>query len=141
MSRVLGLDWGTRRIGVAVSDDRRGLAVGYAVWPANEAEFLPLLKRAIADEDIGLIVVGYPLTLRGEQGKSTQAVNLFIERLQPLGIPITRADERYTSQEASADLTRIGISQKKQRGKLDMAAAVLLLQSFLDQENRTRQHD
>lgn len=54
MSRVLGLDWGTRRIGVAVSDAERRLAVGYAVWSAEETDYLPSLVRAIGEEDISL---------------------------------------------------------------------------------------
>ena len=60
MSRVLGLDWGTRRIGVAISDDERRFAVGLAVWPGDASDFLPLLKSTLSEEDISLIVIGLP---------------------------------------------------------------------------------
>jgi putative Holliday junction resolvase len=135
-SRILGLDWGSRRIGIAVSDDRKLLAVGYGVWSAADAEFFPSLERTVREENIGLIVVGYPLTLRGEVGPKAQEVELFIQKLKDHGYSVQRWDERYTTQDASRSLSRIGVSQRKQRGKIDMSAAVLMLQSYLD-ESRT----
>ena len=133
VSRILGLDWGSRRIGVAVSDDREKLAVGYGVWSAADAEFFPKLEQTVRDEDIGLIVVGYPLTLRGEVGPTARAVDVFIETLIERGYRIQRWDERFTTHEAGRSLSRLGISQKKQRGRLDMSAAVLMLQSYLNE--------
>jgi putative Holliday junction resolvase len=138
MSRVLGLDWGTRRIGVAISDGERRFAVGLAVWSAAESEYLPLLKRVISEEDISLIVVGLPLTLSGDEGVSAQSARAFAESLRELGTEIQMMDERMTSFQASRSLSLAGINQKKQRGKLDMAAAVLLLQSFLDEHQTPR---
>lgn len=135
VSRVLGLDWGSRRIGVAISDDRKSFAVGYGVWSANESEFFVKLEQTVRDEDVELIVVGFPLTLRGEIGPKAREVDGFIEQLEQRGYSIKRWDERFTSQDASRALSRLGVSQKKQRGKLDMPAAVIMLQSYLD-ENR-----
>ena len=134
MSRVLGLDWGTRRIGVAISDDQRRLAVGLAVWPGQESEYLPLLKDVISKEEVSLIVVGLPLRLSGSEGDSAQAARRFAASISGLGPAVELADERFTSYQASRSLSQIGINQKKHRGKLDMAAAVLLLQSFLDEQ-------
>jgi putative holliday junction resolvase len=130
VARSLGLDWGAKRIGVAVSDDRGRLAVGYAVWPA--AELFPRLERTVREEEIRLVVVGYPLTLRGDVGPKALEVDRFIARLETRGYTVCRWDERYTTQDASRDLSRLGISQRKQRGKIDMSAAVLMLQSYLD---------
>lgn len=138
MSRVLGLDWGTRRIGVAISDDERRLAVGLTVWPGEALEYLPLLKKTLQDEEISLVVIGLPLTLQGAEGESAQAVRKFADVVRGLGIEVTFADERFTSFQASRSLSQVGVNQKKQRGKLDMAAAVLLLQSFLDEEINSR---
>jgi putative Holliday junction resolvase len=132
MPRLLGLDWGEKRIGVAVSDDRGKLAVGYGIWPSGDAEFFPLLERAVSEENIAGIVVGYPLTLRGEVGPKAQQVDRFIARLEARGYNVYRCDERYTTHDVSRELSRHGISQRKQRGRLDMAAAVMILQSFLD---------
>ncbi len=134
VSRVLGLDWGTRRIGVAISDNERRLAVGLAIWPAQESEYLPLLKKVIREEDISLIVVGLPLTLSGFEGVSAQAARSFAVRVGNLGPRVELVDERFTSYSASRSLSHAGVNQKKQRGRLDMAAAVLLLQSFLDEQ-------
>lgn len=134
MSRVLGLDWGTRRVGVAISDEQRRLAVGLTVWPAQESDYLPLLKALLHEEEIGLIVVGLPLSLKGSEGPSAVAARRFADSVATLGIPVKMHDERFTSYSASSSLSQAGISQRKQRGKLDMAAAILLLQSFLDEE-------
>ncbi len=134
MPRVLGLDWGTRRIGVAISDEARRLAVGLAVWPAEESAFYPLLAKTIREEDIDLIIVGLPVSLKGSEGASALAARRFADSVAKLGIPVKLHDERFTSHSASTSLSSIGISQRKQRGKLDMAAAILLLQSFLDEE-------
>ncbi len=130
MARILGLDWGTKRTGVAVSDDRQLLAVGYAVWPTENV--FPHLTQTVREEEIGLLVVGYPLTLRGEVGPKAREVDRFITRLESRGYVVARWDERYSTQDASQALTRIGISQRKQRGRVDMPAAVLMLQSYLD---------
>lgn len=126
----MGLDWGEKRTGIAVSDDRARFAVGYGVWPTPEV--FARLERAVVDEDVGLIVVGYPLTLRGEVGPKARQVDRFIQQLLHYGYAVRRWDERYTTQEASSTLSQIGISQKKQRGRIDMSAAVIMLQSYLD---------
>ena len=132
MPRFLGLDWGEKRIGVAVSDDRGVLAVGYGVWPSRDADFFPLLEHALKEESIGAVVVGYPLTLRGEAGPKAQEVDRFIAKLEARGLTVHRWDERYSTHDVSRALSEHGISQRKQRGRLDMAAAVVILQSYLD---------
>lgn len=106
------------------------LAVGYAVW--RSADVFSELARIVPVEEVARIVVGYPLTLRGEVGPKAQQVDLFIQQLLQRGYAVRRWDERYTTQEASRALSEIGISQRKQRGKVDMSAAVLMLQSYLD---------
>jgi putative Holliday junction resolvase len=106
------------------------LAVGYAVWPT--ADVLAQLERVVPVEGVGRIVVGYPLTLRGQAGPQARRVDLFIRKLLQRGYAVHRWDERYTTQDASRSLSKIGISQRKQRGKVDMSAAVLMLQSYLD---------
>jgi putative holliday junction resolvase len=130
LSRCLGLDWGEKRIGVAISDELRIMAVGYDIWPTSE--ILPRLAQVVKEEDVTLLVVGYPLTLKGEVGPKAREVDRFIETLQRQGYSVSRWDERYTTQDASRALSRLGLSERKQRGKLDMSAAVLMLQSYLD---------
>ena len=130
MSRCLGLDWGEKRTGVAVSDDRHRLAVGYAVWPTRE--LFTRLTSVVPQEEIGLIVIGYPLTLRGEVGTKAKQVDRVVRELERQGYAVCRWDERYTTSEASRALSQIGVSQRRQRGTIDMSAAVLMLQSYLD---------
>ena len=133
VSRILGLDWGSRRIGVAITDDRNSFAVGYGVWSPADAEFFVRLEQTVRTEGVDLIVVGYPLTLRGEAGPKAREVDGFIEQLEQRGYRTVRWDERFTTHDASRTLSRLGVSQKKQRGKLDMSAAVIMLQSYLDE--------
>ena len=132
MPRFLGLDWGRKRIGVAVSDDRGVLAVGYGVWPSRDSDFFSRLERAVRDETVGTIVVGYPLTLQGEAGSKAQEVDRFVAKLEARGYTVHRWDERYSTQIVSSLFSEHGISQRQQRGRLDMAAAVIILQSYLD---------
>jgi putative holliday junction resolvase len=99
MSRCLGLDWGEKRTGVAVSDELASLAVGYDVWPT--ADLFPRLTQVVRDEEIALIVVGYPLTLHGEVGPKAKQVDRFIAELEARGYRVARWDERYTTQDAS----------------------------------------
>jgi putative Holliday junction resolvase len=135
VSRILGLDWGSRRIGVAITDDRNSFAVGYGVWSSADAEFFARLEQAVRTEGVDLIVVGYPLTLRGEIGPKAREVDGFIEKLEQRGYRTQRWDERFTTHDASRTLARLGVSQKKQRGKLDISAAVIMLQSYLDESS------
>lgn len=115
---------------MAISDDRGVLAVGYEVWPAREV--FSRLERAVPDEGVAFLVVGYPLTLRGEAGPKAHQVDRFIQQLAKRGYVVRRWDERYTTADASRALSQLGVSQRKQRGKIDMSAAVLMLQSYLD---------
>lgn len=131
----MGLDWGERRVGVAISDERGMLAVGYAIWPA--ADVLAQLTRTLREEEISRIVVGYPLTARGAAGFKARQVDAFIHRLERAGYTVIRWDERYTTSAVETELSAHGISQRRQRGKLDMAAAVLILQSFLDAQRQS----
>jgi putative holliday junction resolvase len=127
-------------MGVAVSDERRVLAVGYGVWPATEPEFYPRLVQAVRDEDIEALVVGYPLTLRGEVGPQARAVDRFIAGLESRGYLVFRCDERNTTFTAARSLSRAGISERRQRGRIDMSAAVLMLQSYLDAQSARDTH-
>lgn len=115
---------------MAISDDRGALAVGYDIWPTSE--LLVCLARVVRDEAVEEIVVGYPLTLRGETGPKARQVDRFIRELERNGYRVHRWDERYTSQDARRALTEAGLSQRRQRGRVDMSAAVLILQSYLD---------
>ena len=132
MSRFMGIDYGVRRIGVALADEAVRVAVGVGIWTQRGAETIHQIKDFIKEEDIDRVIVGYPLTLRGEIGPKAREVDVFIKKLEAAEIPCERWDERFTTHQASRDARDAGLSERKQRGRLDMSAAVLILQSYLD---------
>ncbi|HLF07722.1 MAG TPA: Holliday junction resolvase RuvX [Dehalococcoidia bacterium] len=134
MPRLLGLDVGERRLGVAVSDPDGVLASPVAVV---ERRGTLLDFRAIADlaeaHEVARIIVGLPISLNGSIGPQAQRVLAFIEELRPLTpVPIETWDERYTSVAAEDLLRQAGLSPAKRRQRIDSAAAAVLLQDYLD---------
>ena len=132
--KVLGLDIGEKRIGIAVSD-----ALGYT------AQGLTVLQRNGEDDDIGAIqelidasqvsevVVGLPKNMDGSLGEGAQKVMSFVSKLEEsLSIPIVLWDERLTTAEATRVLLQADVSRKKRRTVVDKIAAVLILQGYLD---------
>ncbi|MBI3522751.1 MAG: Holliday junction resolvase RuvX [Chloroflexi bacterium] len=119
--RYLALDVGDRRIGLAVGDDAFGLARRLPTLQRRSLDAdIAALKRVVAQEEVGGLVIGLPLTLRGEDGPQALRVRRFAAACAPLGIPLTLHDERFTTAEAIA------------RGEpdVDAGAAAILLQDF-----------
>ena len=132
--RVLGLDHGTERIGVALSDD-----LGMIGQPL---EFIPnhptpgiweRLKELLQDFPYELIVIGMPRNMDGSYGPASEKVNQFIEQLKlEIDVPIKTWDERLSSAQANRVLLMANVSRKKRKGKVDKMAAAIILQSYLD---------
>lgn len=132
--RVLGLDIGTVRIGVAVSDAAGCVASPLAVLDARvvAADVRPL-ARIVADYEIESIVVGIPLTLSGDEGPQAKTTREVAEALSvALDLPVAYVDERLSSAEAKRVMREAGLSEREQRGSVDKVAAAILLQSYLD---------
>ncbi len=136
LSRKVGLDIGERRIGVALSDTLGMLAHPHEVLVGYDPERLAayvsdLLAATGADE----VIVGLPITKRGEEGQQAEAVRRFLEPLLALGIKVVWRDERLTTVEARRRLTEAGQGRSR-RGKKakpdDAAAAALILQGYLE---------
>jgi putative pre-16S rRNA nuclease len=136
--RVLALDLGTRRIGVAYSDRGRTLASPWgSVTRSGDPE---QDRRAVVDVinevEAEAVVVGLPLSLSGASGPAARAaldeVAALRAVLEPLGILVETADERFTTVEAQRSLTAAGLKGKKARSRIDTAAAMVLLQAWLD---------
>jgi putative Holliday junction resolvase len=136
--RVLALDLGARRIGVAYSDRGRTLA---SPWGTVERSGDPERDRravvdVITEVEAGSVVVGLPLSLSGASGPAARAaleeVAALRAVLEPLGIPVETADERFTTVEAQRSLTAAGRKGRKARSVIDSAAAMVLLQAWLD---------
>lgn len=140
MGRILAVDYGTRRIGLAVSDPLGITAQGLDAIPGAElSDPVEAIAGLAADRQAERIIVGLPLSLSGEAGIAAQKVLEFVERLrQTTDIPVETLDERMTSAGAQAVLKGSGLSQKKRRQAIDSMAAQILLQDYLARERRKK---
>ncbi|MEX2116948.1 MAG: Holliday junction resolvase RuvX [Bacteroidota bacterium] len=133
--RILGVDYGTKRIGLAVSDPLRILASAYATVE-NSQSVWSTLKEIVAKEDIEFAVVGMPLNLKGEEGVKATEVRRFIEEMKEcLGLEVVVWDERFTTSLAYQYRLASGMGKKRRRNskeRIDAAAAAIMLQGFLD---------
>jgi len=141
MARVLGIDIGTRRVGLAISDASRTLARPLAtIRVTNAQEAVDRVMREIArlgEQDGGLaqIVVGIPRRLDGTETDETRRAEAFVAALGGrTTLPIAREDERLTSREAESRLAERERDWRARKLKLDAAAAAIILQDFLDRE-------
>jgi putative Holliday junction resolvase len=136
--RVLGIDVGRKRIGLAVSDPTRTLARPVGTLHVGDDDAVARLAdevaRLAAEEDgLALIVVGLPTRLDGSAGEETPRVEEVIARLRTrTAIPIVTADERLTSREAESRLARRERDWRKRKERLDETAAAIILQDYLD---------
>lgn len=141
--RILGVDFGRRRLGLALSDHTATLArpwrvVNAGATPAASAEAIASViatSRAQANDDIdiGAIVVGLPRRLNGDDTDETQAARDFASHLATLtGLNVQMQDERLTSREAESRLARREPDWRKRKSRLDAAAAAIILQDYLD---------
>lgn len=132
--RVLALDHGTVRIGVAVSDELKMIASPLEYIPSEPyADFLSRLKQLLAEKAVEQIVIGMPRNMDGSHGPAAEKVREFIEKLKAeVTIPIRAWDERLTSSQANRILIQSNVRRGKRKETVDKMAAAILLQSFLD---------
>jgi len=134
MARILSLDHGTRRIGVAVSDELKLIAQPLEYIPTEPREdFLVRLKQIVIEKEIELVLVGMPRNMDGTYGPAAQKVKEFVAALAPeISIPIKTLDERLTSAQANRVLLQGNVRRADRKQKVDAMAAAILLQSYLD---------
>jgi len=132
--RILALDHGTVRIGVAVSDELKMIASPLEFIPAEPfAKFLERLKEIIREKEVDLILIGMPRNMNGSYGPAALKVQEFVAVLKDaLTIPIKTWDERLTSAQANRFLIEGEVRRAERKQKVDKAAAAILLQSYLD---------
>lgn len=132
--RILALDHGTRRIGVAVSDELQVIATPLEYIPTEPfADFLTRLKEIIREKEIELIIIGMPRNMDGSYGPAALKVQTFAAVLKDaITIPIKPLDERLTTVQAQRFLIQGNVRRDKRKEKVDKTAAALLLQSHLD---------
>ena len=132
MARILALDYGTKRTGIAVTDELQLIASGLTT--VNTSELLPFLKKYLETEDVALIILGEPKRLNNVASDVEANIQKFRESLEKItNIPIKRVDERFTSKMAAQSMLDGGMKKKQRKNKalLDEISATIILQSYL----------
>ena len=133
MTRVIGLDYGAKRVGVAVSDRTRTIASPYSV--VETARAVEVIADLVLEEEAELVVVGLPVGLAGNETASTVGARGFADELsERLSVTVELADERFTSKVAESVLIDAGMTRQRRRQIRDKLAATVMLQSYLDSQ-------
>ena len=132
--RILAIDHGTERMGIAVSDELKMIAQPLEYIPAEPfAAFLARLKEILREKEVELILVGMPRNMDGSYGPAALKVQEFVAALKDaVTVPIRTWDERLTSAQANRFLIQGNVRREKRKEKVDKMAAAILLQSYLD---------
>lgn len=137
--QILCLDVGMVRIGIAKSDELEIIASPLEVYKRtnsinNDAKYI---AKLVESKNIGLIVVGLPLKMDGTRGSSVDMVNEFVEKIKKFtNIPIVMQDERFSTVSATNILLEGNVSREKRKGVVDKLAATIILQSYLDKNQK-----
>jgi putative Holliday junction resolvase len=132
--RILALDHGSKRIGVAISDELKVIAQPLEFIPAEPfADFLDRLKKLLREKEVELVLIGMPRNMDGSYGPAATKVQEFAAVLKDaITVPIKTWDERLTSAQANRFLISAGVRRSKRKEKVDQTSAAILLQSYLD---------
>ena len=137
MSRILGIDYGERRIGLAISDPMGIIAKPFKTLDRKIIpDYISEILDIVAAQDIHKIVVGLPLTLKGEYSSQTKVVQDFIDKLMQTGeTSVVHIDERLSSVAAERSLQEQGVKTGHEKGRVDETAAAIILQEYLDSKS------
>ena len=132
--RVLAIDHGSKRMGIAVSDELKMIAHPLEFIPSEPFQhFLDRLRTLLREKEVDLILVGMPRNMNGTYGPAALKVQEFVAVLQAaVGVPIKTWDERLTSAQANRFLIDARVRRSERKEKVDQTAAAILLQSYLD---------
>jgi putative holliday junction resolvase len=138
MGRIIALDYGQKRIGIAVTDELQLIANGLTT--VNPNEIMPYLKKYIASETVSCIVVGKPMQMNNTESESEKFITPFLKSLskQFPDIPVVRIDERFTSKMAFQTMIDSGINKKSRQNKelIDTISATIILQTYMETTNK-----
>ena len=136
LSRILGVDYGERRIGLALSDPLQIIAKPLTMIDRVKiSDYISLISNIVSEKNITSIVVGLPLTLKGKYSKQTKIVMAFVEQLKlEFEIPINCIDERLSSVTAEKLLQMQSIKTGHNKGLVDETSAAIILQEYLDSQ-------
>ena len=141
MTRILGIDFGTKRIGVAMSDELLLTAQGLDTIQRRELKSdLALIKGIVDSNGVSEVIVGLPLNMNGTYSEKTKEAASFAGELEKVmgGVPVKAWDERLTSMQADRAMLEGDMSRAKRRKLSDKLAAQIILQSYLDSRKRDR---
>jgi len=134
MARILGIDYGLKRTGLAVTDPMQIIATGLTTIKSEN--LVDFLKTYFFNEIVEKIIIGYPLDLKGNTTHATPAVDNIIRLLNKefANIPIEKVDERFTSRMASQTIAKSGLNKQKRQQKelIDKVSATIILQAYLE---------
>jgi putative Holliday junction resolvase len=129
----MGIDYGTRRIGVALSDPLHITAQGYAVLDAEDGDVAGAIATIAQEQDVERVVVGLPVSLSGYEGPSAVGARDLAKRIaEATGLPVDLSDERFTSSTAERALLEGNVRRRKRKQVVDQVAAAVILQHYLD---------
>jgi putative Holliday junction resolvase len=139
MPKILALDWGWARYGLAVSDDLGLTAQALGTFPrVSEAQVLEAIAAHVDSLGVDAIVVGLPKNMNGSDGRSAEAARALASALEErFRLPVHLWDERLTTLAAERMLVGAGVRRRARRGLVDQVAATLILQGFLDRQRAT----
>jgi putative holliday junction resolvase len=133
MARILAIDYGKKRTGIAVTDPMQIIATGLTTIDSHE--LIPFLKKYVETETVELIIIGLPKNLDDTDTHGTEPAKKAIERIQKAfpQMPVKEVDERYTSKMAKSAMIEMGMKKKDRqiKGNVDVIAATIMLQEFM----------
>ncbi len=136
MSRTLGIDFGSKRVGLALSDRLNLIASPYRTLDyVSEKELIAQLKSIVYENNIEIVVLGLPINMKGEDTIQTKKVRNFKKLLSGLGLPVIYEDERLSSISAKNSLVLQNIKTGHNKGAIDRTAAAIILQQYLDKSS------
>jgi putative Holliday junction resolvase len=133
VARILGIDPGSRRCGIAITDSDQTMAFPRPALGVDES-LMGKIAQLVEDESVGLVVVGRPISLAGNETESTEQADELFRAVQDRvhHATVIQWDERLTTVEAQRSLSGAGMNERNQRSHVDSAAAVIMLQHYLD---------
>lgn len=132
--KILGIDPGDRRVGLAIADSGLGIATGFGVIEyAGKERFIEKIGSIAGEEDISLIVMGLPMNMNGSEGEAAKKSRRLAETIkEKLNIEVELVDERLTTHQAIKQVHETGGKTGADKGRVDMLSAIVILQSYLD---------
>ena len=134
MSKAVGIDYGVKRTGIAITDSLKIIASGLTTIETKKLLFF--ISELTQKEDIDFFVIGYPVNLQNKKNDIIKDIDIIIDKLKTKypSVPIHKIDERYTSKIAKNTLINSGIKKMKRRNKkiIDQISATIILQDYLD---------